>query len=318
MFSPINSSSVSSSVTPGVGIPSTPVGTQSNYEDVNFIEEPDVDLREEMFKRCVSWTPTSDYITIPGFRLPKVIQDQNEWLSCAQVFETYLRTHFMAYKLWIFGKFEPPATIIYEESNISRSLGPDFNGTTETNQSSQASINSSTSIRRKCRLVKDHPMYDLFINNSSLANIQIAIDFYNRMMAYILDLLRYSVGMNKRASNILATYGIGDLNSMFKMATEINKLFCGQCTMASRSRRYQFGNIKIWDSKCKTFEEFTAFMFEERRWIQLNWNEWRSDSELLEGLINGISGSEKYLRIYNFLMDRQKPGQEIQIDIVLE
>ena len=266
---------------------------------------------------------THDYRSIPGLRLPKVIVDQSQWIACAAVFETYLRSVFMAHKFWNYGKIQPPAFIVLENnssnSNYVRNLGIDLNATNDEGQSSQTSTNqSSTPMRKKCRLVKDHPMYYLFINNTSVANIQIAVDFYNRMMEFILDVLRYALSSNDKANNVLATYVVGDTSTIFKLATEINTLFLGQCSMESRSRRYQFGNLKFIDSKCKTFDEFIAYMFEERRWIQANYNEFRSDAELLDALINGVSGNKKYLSIYNFLLDRQKPGQEVQIDVVLE
>ena len=313
----------SSSASPG-NARNQVAATTPRTQEMEFINNPDVDMREQIIKRCIEWSPPIDYIEIKSLRLPEQVKDKNEWLLYTRRFEAYLRSHPFAYKFWKYGKYLLPAFIVMDDGlgNIStnRELVDEFRDAMDGLDSNQSSGQTAAkNLKMTCRLIRDHPLYDLLINNNSITNVTLMIEFYTKVMQFTLDVLRFTVGNNKQALNLLAAYDPDDVENLFKMTTEIDGQFSGACTAENRQRRYRFGNQFIGDLKCKSVDEFVAILYEERRWIYSIWHDdWRTDTEMLDALINGLSKSDKYAKIYSLLTLQHRPGQIVNFEQIIE
>ena len=298
----------------------TGLNSSSKPQELNFTDNPEVDMRGQIIKRCVEWSPPIDYLEIKTLMLPATVTDKSQWLLYGRRFEAYLRSHPYAHRFWKLGKYLLPAFIVMNNGvggvSTNRALVGEFiEAMNDVNQSVLTSMN----MNMKCQLVKEHPLYEMLVNNNSVTNVNLMIEFYIKMMQFIMDVLRHTVGSNQVALNVLAAYDLDNVESLFKMATELDAIFAGTCTAENRRRRYRFGNLFIGDVKCRSVDEFIAILYEERRWIHSIWNDdYRNDTEMLEALINGLSKSEKYTSIYTYLTIQNRPGQIVNFENVVE
>ena len=107
-------SSPSSRGTPSQG-QNPGVTPSSKTKVIQFTDKPEVDMRDQVIKRCLEWSPPIDYFDIKSLMLPEVVSDKSQWLLFGRRFEAYLRSHLFAHKFWKLERYLLPAYIVLND-----------------------------------------------------------------------------------------------------------------------------------------------------------------------------------------------------------
>ena len=76
----------------------TGLNSSPKTQELDFTDNSEVDMRRQIIKRCVEWSPPIDYIEIKTLMLPATLTDKSQWLLYGRRFEAYLRSHPYAYR----------------------------------------------------------------------------------------------------------------------------------------------------------------------------------------------------------------------------
>ena len=93
----MSNTSSSSSATP-VFTRNLGSSSASKTHELDFTEKPEVDMRDQIIKRCIEWSPPIDYMEIKSILLPANVTDKSQWLLYTRRWEAYLRSHPYAMK----------------------------------------------------------------------------------------------------------------------------------------------------------------------------------------------------------------------------
>ena len=171
----------------------------------------------------------------------------------------------------------------------------------------------------KYRCVADstHPLFESLRINNNVMELQVANEFYESLIGLMFDMFRHCIMGNMKAKAVADKYRLDEYKVLFKLKAELQFAFCGQSDQEKMVRRSDFGSKTMETLKVSSIDGLLSSLYNERRWLLEEFEESKSDSQMLNAMMIGVSGS-KDTRIYDFLSLRKNAGQEIVLDQVLE
>ena len=274
-------------------------------EDENVIETPvEVVLKPSnaskqqkasLMNNLFTWTGSEKYFYIRDFKMSATLTDEQELYYWYKGYTNLMGGQTFAGEFLEYGHYQEP--MIFVKTNpldtelpTKRPLAAEFDAALTGEGSSKKTKRTGGDTGNdlsKCFIYENHPVFEYCDIDKTVKDMVAANKLYKKVIKYMMDVLKYAVQLNEKALWIY-NRSDDDASNLFITIEDLRKEFSIKTNFENTIRINKFGVTKMYETKCKSLDEFIGYLYNEKRWLYNNQGIFKSEEDMIKALQIGI------------------------------